>query len=252
MQGADLIVEGIAALVEAAPGIGKGLGQPLGVDALAPGGTGRLYGDLDTVDQAAGITIGPAQQFAPRLVVEGHRRCLERGQAALEHLLQFLFIEWLQHVNPRPRQQGRIHLEGRVLGGGTDKVEQAAFHIRQEGILLGLVEAVHLIDEQEAGLAQQSRRFGSGHRLADLLDATEHRRDRQQLAAKAPGHQARQGGLADARRPPENHRMGLPALERHAQRFARAEQMLLANHLVDVARAQPFRQRYAGAIISLG
>ena len=39
-------------------------------------------------------------------------------------------------------------------------------------------------------------------------------------------------------RPPQDHRMRLPGLERQAQRLARPEQMLLADHLIGRLRAQ--------------
>jgi hypothetical protein len=53
-------------------------------------------------------------------------------------------------------------------------------------------------------------------------------------------HQARQRRLTDTRRPPQNHRMRLFGFKRNPQRFARAEQMLLADNLIKCAGAQPF------------
>jgi hypothetical protein len=52
------------------------------------------------------------------------------------------------------RQQRRVDLERRVLGGGADEGEQARFDMRQEGVLLGLVEAVHLVDEDQRAAAR--------------------------------------------------------------------------------------------------
>jgi hypothetical protein len=77
------------------------------------------------------------------------------------------------------------------------------------------------------------------HRLADVLDAGEHRRERDELGVEGLGHQPRQRRLADARRPPQDHRVRLARLEGQAQRLARPEQMLLPDDLVE--RARPHR-----------
>ncbi|MNW12483.1 hypothetical protein D3C71_2101850 [compost metagenome] len=46
--------------------------------------------------------------------------------------------------------------------------------------------------------------------------------------------------------------MRLAGLERHAQRLARTEQVLLPDHLVDGARAQALGQRLPGTVGSIG
>ena len=79
-------------------------------------------------------------------------------------------------------------------------------------------------------------------RFADVLDAGQHRRQGDEFGVEALGHQARQRGLADARRPPQDHRMRLARLERQAQRLARPEQMRLADHVVQRMRAHGFGQ----------
>ena len=77
----------------------------------------------------------------------------------------------------------------------------------------------------------------------------EHRRQRDELALELRRHHPRQRRLADARRPPEDHRMRLPRLERQAQRLARPEQVLLADHLVRRLRAQLLGERGMLALI---
>ena len=60
----------------------------------------------------------------------------------------------------------------------------------------------------------------------------------------APGDQVRDRGLAGAGRTPQDHRgRAVPAADQPAQRRARAEQVLLADQLVDRARAHPDRER---------
>ena len=57
-------------------------------------------------------------------------------------------------------------------------VSEPLLDVRQERILLRLVEAVHLVDEQDRRAARlRARRLGARDRVADVLDAGEHRGD---------------------------------------------------------------------------
>ena len=60
----------------------------------------------------------------------------------------------LEHEDLRARQQRRVHLERRVLGGRADEDDVAGLDARQEGILLRLVEAVDLVDEEDRAAAR--------------------------------------------------------------------------------------------------
>ena len=66
-----------------------------------------------------------------------------------------------QHVHARARQQRADDFERRIFGGGADERERAVFDVRQERVLLGLVEAMHLVEEQHGAAAA----FGA-HRRA--------------------------------------------------------------------------------------
>ena len=88
----------------------------------------------------------------------------------------------LQHEHLRPRQQRRVDLERRVLGGRADEDDVAGLDARQKRVLLRLVEAVNLVDEHDGAAARRAApRFGGGHDLADLLDAGEHRAERDEV-----------------------------------------------------------------------
>ena len=70
-----------------------------------------------------------------------------------------------------------LTLKGGILGGRADQDDVAALDVGQEGVLLGAVEAVDLVDEQEAcaalGAAQPC---GVGHDVLDVLDPRGQRR----------------------------------------------------------------------------
>ena len=86
-------------------------------------------------------------------------------------------VERLQHEDLRARQQRGVHLERRVLGRRADQHDVAGLDARQEGVLLRLVEAVDLVDEDDRAPAGRRRRsLGRRHHLLDLLDAGRARR----------------------------------------------------------------------------
>ena len=171
------------------------------------------------------------------------RHCTD-GLRTDHDLLEVLFSQRLQHIHGRTGEQGRVDLEGRVFGGGADESEEATFNMWQKCVLLAFIEAVHLVDEHDGALRMQPsfRGLGFFDRLADVLHPAQHRTDADELRIEGFGHQARNRGLAHARRPPEDAAVGLPGLESQAQGHAFAQNVLLADHLAQRAGTQPFCQ----------
>ena len=109
---------------------------------------------------------------------------------------------------------------------------------REQHVLLRAAEAVHLVEEEDRALAVLAQPAAGPLRdLADVLHARGHRREAlERLLGRArdePGDR----GLARAGRPPEDQRREPVRLDQHPQRLARAEQMLLADDLVERPRA---------------
>src|SRR5690606_12715196 len=134
-----------------------------------------------------------------------------------------------------------------VLGGRPDQRDHAFFDVRQERILLRLVEAMDLVAEED-----RAAPFG-GEALLRFTDDLAHARhafghgaeDHEGLVGVVrdePG----EGRLAAARRAPQHHAPHLAALDRLAQRLARAEQVLLAEELVQGLRPQEVGERRLG------
>jgi hypothetical protein len=92
--------------------------------------------------------------------------------------------------------------------------------MRQEGILLRLVEPVHLVDEQQCALARLEARLGLGEHAAHLGQARHDRRHRLEARLRIARQQQRQRGLAATRRAPQHHRMQTPGLHRTPERAA--------------------------------
>ncbi len=88
-----------------------------------------------------------------------------------------------QHEHLRSRQQRRVDLERRVLGRRADEHDVAGLDARQERVLLRLVEAVNLVDEDDRPAAgRPPEPLGLAHHLADFLDAGEHGAERDEPA----------------------------------------------------------------------
>ena len=134
----------------------------------------------------------------------------------------------------------------RILGGRPDEGDRAILDLGQQPVLLGAIEAVDLVDEQERGLTRAPPRLGLLVNLAQVRHPGHHRRELHQWLVQAPGEQASKRGLAGAGRPPQDDRAELAAGEHAPERRVRAEQVVLADQLIQGLRAQPVGERLAG------
>ena len=117
-------------------------------------------GDLERAERTARVAVRGRDQEVAGL---GSEREPERAEAALaigerplEDLPQLRFAERMEHDHARARQQRRDDLEGGILGRRAEQHHGAALDVRQERILLRLVEAMDLVDE-EHGLSAVQR-----------------------------------------------------------------------------------------------
>lgn len=147
MQRADGVVELLAALVVAPHALAEHAQQPFVADGLELLGARRDGQRLERVEQPARIAVGIGDQPVERGVLDGGQ-CVD-GLRLRDDLLEVGLAERLQHIHGGPREQRRVDLERRVLGGGADEGEEARLDVRQEGVLLALVEdqydAMHLL-----------------------------------------------------------------------------------------------------------
>ena len=74
------------------------------------------------------------------------------GQRAPQQFQQVLFRQRLQLENLRARDQRRIDEEKWIMRRRADQPHHSAFHVRQQHILLRLVEAVNFVNEQNGRL----------------------------------------------------------------------------------------------------
>ena len=249
MQGGYLVVEILALLVETPH---SAAGQDLPGQIMGDLGLPRLqqiHGYFQKIQQLAGIPIGgpniPLAYFRRHGEVASPVTAFRIVEGLIDDGLQVFFRQRAQHIHAGAGQQSVVQLEGGILGGGSNEAESAILDMRQKGILLRLVETMHLVDEQqrapaEFGLAAPGLRY----LLADLLDPGQHGGKCREPGVGMMGDDTRQGGLARARRPPEDHRMQASAAYGLEQRFARGDQVLLADVFGQRAWPHPIRQGF--------
>jgi hypothetical protein len=147
----------------------------------------------------------------------------------------------------RSREQRGVELEGRVLGRGAHQDDVAALDVGQEGVLLGAVEAVDLVDEEQGAPAGRGAQpLGVGHDALDLGDPRDHRREGHELGARRGGDQARERRLAGPRRAPEDQGRHPVRFDHPAQEAVRPDDRPLADDLVEGPGPQPLGERRVG------
>ena len=114
---------------------------------------------------------------------------------------------------------------------------------------------MNFIHEEDGALAELAAAIlGGGDGGADVGHAGQHRVDGDEVRPCGVGDDARQRGLAGAGRPVEDHRAELVGLDRAAQQPARPHDVLLADELVQRARAHPGGKRrlFLGQFLAAG
>ena len=114
----------------------------------------------------------------------------------------------------------------------------------QDGVLLRLVEAVDLVDEEDRpdAVAAESVARSRDHG-PDVVDARRHGGELLERGAGPLGDDARDRRLSGARRPEEDHRRRAVVLDRASQRRAGPEHVLLADEVVERRRPQAHGER---------
>src|SRR5436190_6402029 len=209
----------------------------------------RVAGELERGQRDAGVAAGAGGEELERVVL--HLRRLgdtalvaERAPQQRQHLV---VAELSELVDAAAGQKRRVDLEEGVLRRGPDQDDEALLDRRQQRVLLRLVEAVDLVEEEHRRLAVRAAPvLRPLEHVADLLAARADRGGLLEGGARTHGEHARQRGLAAAGRPVEDHRVGSALLDRRAQGRAAPEQVLLTDELPERAGPHARRERLLG------
>ena len=136
-----------------------------------------IRGQLERVQCHARVSVGALDQVPQR---GGIQLELPTAQAAL-HIVQrpphdeldLRVAQRAQREHAYAREQRRVHFERGILGGGADQCHRAVLGVRQHRVLLCLVPAVDLVDEQDGPLVGHAPRFLDD--LAQVGHAGRHR-----------------------------------------------------------------------------
>ena len=239
VKGGNQVVVALAVLVVDGHAAVEQLGQFGRAERLV-----ELHGEqrLDLVEEEAAVAVRACDQRLARFMGQ-RQRAVEQRLAAAHQFLQRLMVEAAQDQHLAARQQSRVELEARVLGGGADERDRAVLDVWQEAVLLGAVEAVDLVDEKQCLLAGAGGGAGLGEDLLEVSDSRKHCRYGNEAHSDCIGEKPGDAGLAGAGRSPQDHRGELAGDDHSPDGAIRAGQMLLADDLVEAARPQPVGKR---------
>lgn len=154
----------------------------------------------------------------------------ERGQCG--------FVEAFEDEDLGAGEEGAVEFETRVLRGGADQGDGAVLDVGQEAVLLGAVEAVDLVDEQQGALADAASASCGGEDLAQIGDAGEGGRHWLEGQVADVREEPGDGGLPDAGRAPQDG--GAEALlgDHAAERGVRGKEVVLPDDIFQLGGAQ--------------
>ena len=99
---------------------------------------------------------------------------------------------------------------------------------------------MNLINKEDRPLSGRAETItGRGEHTAHFADVAFHPANPNKFGMGQLRNHARQGGLAAAGRPVENHRGQTISFDRPAQQFARRKNVLLADKFLEQARSHP-------------
>ena len=187
----------------------------------------RLARELDDVVRRARVAARTRRNERNELVRDVRS---ELGGAAADDRLELAERQRLELVHLRPGEERRVDLEVRVLGRRADQGDDAFLDAGQQRVLLRLVEAVDLVEEEDRPLPVRSEPLARPREdAAHVGDTRRHGREILEGGAGRPGDDAGKGRLATPRRPHHEHEGAAwqPAAEhpvqvRHPRRIAQS------------------------------
>ncbi len=198
----------------------------------------RFNRQLQRIEHTARIAISHVHQVQQSGLLHLHPvlpiAALRVTQGLLGNAVQIGFVKRFELENEAAAGQCPVDRKIGIFRGRPNQNDGAVFHVRQQGILLGFVKAMHLVDKQNGTpLLRLPKRLGFFDRPPDIRHPGQHRVDGQELALGGIGNHHGQGGFARARRPVENQRRELIRLNGAAQQPPRPQNMVLPDILFE-------------------
>ena len=257
LEGADVVVIG-APYVAASRGLYAGVPMEDWIEAPKrvrqqsaryPSGYIQDF-DLDVFEHLRMVDYGDAD-IPERVMHEQTAENVLAAQAAVgvgerspDDALDLVVGKRLKRQHTGARQQRGDHLERWVLGRCPDEDDRSVLDVGEDGVLLGLVEAVHLVDEEDgAEVLGGAYLAGLLDRLPEVGDAGGDGGDADEVRFRESGDEARERRLAGAGRAPEHHGGHLAGADGALQHVALAEEVALSDVLLERTGAHAGRER---------
>ena len=140
-------------------------------------------GGFEGVEGDAGVAAGDVGERAEGIVadmdVQGGEATVLIGEGGAQDALDLLRLKRLHAEDAGAGEEGADDFEGGVFGGGADEGDGAVFDVGEDGVLLGFVEAVDFVYEEDgaptawgqwaaAGLWRRGRRLRIAGRCSAL------------------------------------------------------------------------------------
>ena len=194
----------------------------------AVGGDGHR--DFECRERGAAVAVGQRDEVIDRVLVRLRLLALERVHEDAE----VVFTQRLEPKDGRPADERRVDFEERILRRRADQGEDPRFDGREQRVLLGLVEPMHLVKKEDGAAATIGEPAPcSLDHFAHVLDARGHRRQRDELARAVVRDHRRERGLSRARRTPQDDRAQPVGLDKGAKGRGRTEQVVLPDNVID-------------------
>ena len=148
----------------------------------------------------------------------------------------------VEFKDERPRGKRRVDEEVWVVRRRADEDDCSVLDIGQQDVLLGLVEAVYLVDEEDCALPAELVPRAVAD-LADVGDAGNDAGESHEVALGGPGDHFGERRLTAAGRPVEDDVREPVRFDDPAQKLARTEYVVLPDDLVESRRTHPRGKR---------
>ena len=209
---------------------------------------------LQNIQRTAGITcckIGNNPQRLRLCLKAVAKTTLSVGNRSLQNLLNLRCLQLFQTHHLHTRKQWRIDFEERVFGSSTDEHYRAVFHVREQHILLRLVEAMNLVDKHDSTAASvASVLLRLGDELAQLGDTAGNGVNGLKLFAGDMRDDLRQRCFACSRRSVKEYGLQYITLNHTAQRTACAHSALLPYKVAEAFGTHAVSQRLRLSLFS--
>ena len=193
------------------------------------------------VDEVAAVSVRQFNEGGARLRSE-RQLALEKGFRPLNDAFQRRSVQGMHDEDLAAGEKGAVQFKGGVFRGGAHERDGSVFHVWQEAVLLGAVEPVDFIHEEEGSLAVFPPFGGLVKSFPQIRHAGEDGGERDEVHGRARGQDARQRGFSAAGRPPQDEAGQLAGIRHEPDGPSLPQQVVLAHDFLQGGRSQAVRQ----------